>query len=113
MLNMLREMSGEDLLSNSSSIPQDDLPCASPDCGQVKRSFSNRLAQTQSPLPIPGHDLQPIALGVAEQEQVPAHSVTRKSTPDPTVQSLEPLAHVGDSDCQIDPRGLDPNPNTA
>src|SRR5208282_1003408 len=27
------------------------LPSASPDCGQVKRPFSNLLAQTQSPLP--------------------------------------------------------------
>src|ERR1019366_2751927 len=27
------------------------LPCASPDCGQVNRPFSNLLAQTQSPLP--------------------------------------------------------------
>src|ERR1700722_1360291 len=27
------------------------LPCASPDNGQVKRPFSNLLAQTQSPLP--------------------------------------------------------------
>jgi len=34
-------------------------------CGQVKRPFSNLLAQTQSPLPS-DEDLQPIALGVAE-----------------------------------------------
>jgi hypothetical protein len=27
------------------------LPCASPDCGQVKRPFSNLLAKTHSPLP--------------------------------------------------------------
>src|SRR5208337_622785 len=36
---------------DSSSWLRTTLPCASPDCGQVKRPFSNRLAQTQSPLP--------------------------------------------------------------
>ena len=37
--------------SESSSWLRTTLPCASPDCGQVKRPFSNLLAQTQSPLP--------------------------------------------------------------
>ena len=35
----------------SSSRLKTTLPCASPDCGQVKRPVSNLLAQTQSPLP--------------------------------------------------------------
>ena len=81
------------------------MPCASPDCGQVKRPFSNRLAQTQSPLPSQTRTFKPITLGVAEQEQVAAKRLTRQSIPDQTVQPLEPLAHVGDSGGQIDPCG--------
>ena len=63
----------------------------SPDCGQVKRPFSNLLAQTQSPVPSHTRDLQPIALGVAEQEQVPAQRLTRQSVSDEAVEPLEPL----------------------
>ena len=73
-------------------------------CGQVKRPFSNLLAQTQSPLPS-DEDLQPIALGVAEQEQVPAKRLTRQSIPDKPVQPFKPLAHVGDSGGKINPCG--------
>src|ERR1700687_1923594 len=54
---------------------------------------------------VPDEDLQPIALAVAEQEQMPAQRVTRQSIADETVQPLEPLAHVGDSGSQIDPCG--------
>jgi len=54
---------------------------------------------------IPDEDLQPIALGVAEQEQMPAKRLTRQSIPDQTVQPFEPLAHVGDPGGQIDPCG--------
>jgi hypothetical protein len=41
---------------------------------------------------------------VAEQEQAPAQRVTRQTIADEPVQSLEPLAHIGDSRGQIDPR---------
>ncbi|MFZ3263800.1 MAG: hypothetical protein WA172_07355, partial [Terriglobales bacterium] len=54
---------------------------------------------------IPDEDLQPIALGVAEQEQVPAQRLTGQSIPDQTVQPFEPLAHVGDPGGQIDSCG--------
>jgi len=54
---------------------------------------------------IPDEDLQPIALAVAEQEQVPAQRLTRQSVSDKTVQPLEPLAHVRDAGGQIDPCG--------
>jgi hypothetical protein len=54
---------------------------------------------------IPDEDLQAIALGVAEHEQVPAKRLTRQSIPDQTVQPFEPLAHVGDSGGQVDPCG--------
>ena len=54
---------------------------------------------------VPDEDFQPIALAVAEQEQVPAQRLTRQAIADETVQPLEPLAHVGDSRSQIDPCG--------
>jgi hypothetical protein len=54
---------------------------------------------------IPDEDLQPIALGIAEQEEVPAQRLARQSIPDQTVQPFEPLAHVGDSSGQIDACG--------
>jgi hypothetical protein len=54
---------------------------------------------------IPDEYLQPVALGVAEQEEVPAQRLTRQSIPDQTVQPLEALAHVSDSGGQIDPCG--------
>ena len=57
------------------------------------------------PASIPDEDLQPIALAVTEQEQVPAQRLTRQSIPDQSLQPLEPLAHVGDSGSQIDPCG--------
>src|ERR1022692_1283643 len=52
---------------------------------------------------VPDEDLQPIALAVAEQEQVPAQRLARQSIPNQTVQPFEPLAHVGDPGGQIDP----------
>jgi hypothetical protein len=54
---------------------------------------------------IPDEDLQPVALGVAEQKQVPTKRLTRQSIPDQTVQPFEPLPHVSDSRGQIDPCG--------
>src|SRR5260370_5927244 len=77
--------------------------------------FLQPIGTDPEPASIPDEDLQPIALGIAEQEQVPAQRLTRQSTPDQSVQPLEPLAHVGDSGSQIDPcgwtqskHGLDP-----
>ena|SRR5579871_966108 len=52
---------------------------------------------------VPDEDLQPIALAVAEQEEVPAERLTQQSIPNQTVQPFEPLAHVGDPGGQIDP----------
>src|SRR5882757_2133158 len=37
--------------NDSASWLRTTLPCASSDCGQVKRPFSNLLAQTQGPFP--------------------------------------------------------------
>jgi len=81
------------------------LPCASPDCGQVNRPFSNLLGTDPESASVPDENLQPIALGVAEQEEVPAQRLTRQSVSNQTVQPLEPLAHVGDPGGQIDPCG--------
>lgn len=41
---------------------------------------------------VPDEDLQPIALAVAEQEQVSAQRLTRQTIADETVQPLEPLS---------------------
>jgi len=54
---------------------------------------------------IPDQNLQPIALAVAEQEEVSAQRFTRQSIPKQTVQLFEPLAHVGNLAGQIDPCG--------
>jgi len=71
----------------------------------VKRPFSNLLGTNPESATIPDEDFQPIALGFAEQEQVPAQWVVRPSIPDQTVQPFEPLAHVGDSSGQMDACG--------
>jgi len=62
--------------------------------------FCGGIAESAS---VPDEDLQPIALGVAEQKKVPAQGFARQSIPDQTVQALEPLAHVGHPGGQIDP----------
>ena len=80
------------------------MPCTSPDCGQVKRPFSNRLAQTQSPLPSQTRTFNRLRWALQNKKRCPKR-VTRQSVPDQTVQPLEPLAHVGDSGGQIDPCG--------
>src|SRR5208282_1452601 len=67
--------------------------------------FLHPLGTDPESASIPDEDLQPIALSVTEQKQVPAKRLTRQSIPDQTVQPFEPLAHVGDSGGQIDPRG--------
>ncbi len=61
----------------------------------MKRPFSNLLADPE-PASIPDENVQPIALAVAEQEQLPAQRPTRQSTPNQTIQPFELLAHVGD-----------------
>src|SRR5258708_2816947 len=56
------------------------------------RVFRKVIGTDPESATIPDEDLQPIALGVAEQEQVPAKRLTRQSIPDQAVQPLEPLA---------------------
>jgi hypothetical protein len=87
----------------SSSRLKMTLPCASPDCGQVNRPFSNLLEQTQSPLPSQTRTFSRWRWPL--QKQVPVHRLTRQTIADETVQPLEPLAHVGDPGGQIDPCG--------
>ena len=79
------------------------LPSALPDCGQVKRPFLQPLGTNPESASVPDEDLQPIALAVAELEQVPAQRLTRQSIPDQTLQPFEPLVHVGEPSDQIDP----------
>src|SRR5208282_5574680 len=81
------------------------LPCASPDCGQVKRPFSNLLAQTQSPLPSQTRTFNRLRWALQNKNRCPLKGLARQLIPDQTVQPFEPLAHVGDPGGQIDPCG--------
>src|ERR1035438_7032359 len=96
-------------------VTQDDLALPIAGFRPGETPFLQPLGTDPEPASIPDEDLQPIALGIAEQEQVPAQRLTRQLIPDQSVQPLEPLAHVGDSGSQIDPcgwaqskHGLDP-----
>ena len=68
-------------------------------------SFLQLLGTDPESASIPDEDLQPIALGVAEQEKMSTQRLARQSIPDQSVQAFEPLAHVGHSRSQIDPCG--------
>ncbi len=86
-------------------MTQDDLALRIAGLRPGETPFLQPLGTDPESATIPDQDLQAIALGVAEQEEVPAQRLTRQSIPDQTVKPLEPLAHVGDSGGQIDPRG--------
>ena len=86
-------------------VTQDDLALRITGLRPGEPPFLQPLGTDPESATVPDEDLQPIALAVAEQEQVPAQRLTRQSIPDQTVQPLEPLAHVGDSGGQIDPCG--------
>ena len=86
-------------------VTQDDLALSIPGLRPGKTPFLQPLGTDPESAAIPDEHLQTIALGVAEQEQVPTQRLARQSIPDQTVQPLEPLAHVGDPGGQIDPCG--------
>ena len=86
-------------------MTQDDLALRIAGSRPGEAPFLQPLGTDPESASVPNEDLQPIALAVAEQEQVPAKRLTRQTIPDQTVQPLEPLAHVGDSGSQIDPCG--------
>jgi hypothetical protein len=86
-------------------VTQDDLDLRIAGFRPGETPFLQPLGADPETASVPDEDLQPIALAVAEQEQVPAQRLTRQSIPDQSVQPLEPLAHVGDSGSQIDPCG--------
>ena len=86
-------------------VTQDDLALRIAGFRPGETPFLQPLGADPETASVPDEDLQPIALAVAEQEQVPAQRLTRQSIPDQSVQPLEPLAHVGDSGSQIDPCG--------
>ena len=90
---------------NQVDEPQDDLALRVTGLWPGEPSFLQPLSTDPKPTTIPDKDLQPIALAVAEQEQVPAQRLTRQSIPDQAEQPFEPLAHIGDSRGQIDPCG--------
>src|SRR6266704_3712184 len=88
------------------------LPCESPDCGQVKRPFSNLLAQTQSPLPSQTRTFSRLRWALQNKKRCPLseshdnRSRTRPYSPsNPLRMSVTPLAR------KI--RVAGPNPNTA
>ena len=86
-------------------MTQDDLAMRIAGLRPREAPFLQPLGTDPESATIPDEDLQPIALAVAEQEQVSAQRLTRQSIPNQTVQPLEPLAHVGDPGGQIDPCG--------
>ncbi len=84
-------------------VTQDDLALRITALRPGETPFLQPLGADPESASIPDEDLQPIALGIAKQEQVPAKRLTRQSIADETVQPLEPFAHVGDPGGQIDP----------
>jgi hypothetical protein len=86
-------------------MTQDDLALGVTGLRPGETSLFQSLGTDPESATIPDEDLQSVALGVAEQEQVPAQRFTRQSIPNQTVQPFEPLAHVGDPGGQIDPCG--------
>jgi hypothetical protein len=100
-------------------MTEDDLALRITGLRPGETPFFQPLGTDPESASVPDENLQPIALGIAEQEQMPAKRLTRQSVSDKTVQPLEPLAHVGDSRSQIDPcgwaqskHGLDPLQHT-
>src|SRR5208337_5298815 len=96
----------------SSSWVSSTLPCASPDCGQVKRPFSNRLAQIQSPLPSQTGTFKRLRWALQNKNRWPLRgshdnrSRTRPYRPsNPLRMSVTPAARWI--------RVAGPNPNTA
>ena len=86
-------------------MTQDDLALRIAGLRPGEAPFLQPLGVDPESASIPDEGLQPIALGIAKQEQVRAKRLTRQLIPDQTVQPLETLAHVGDSGGQIDPCG--------
>ena len=84
-------------------VTQDDLALHISGLRPGETSLFQSLGTDPESASVPDEDLQPIALAVAEQEQVPAQRLTRQTIADETVQPFEPLAHVGDPGGQIDP----------
>src|ERR1022692_5207716 len=89
----------------SSSRVRMTLALRIPELRPGETPFLQPLGTDPESASVPDENLQPIALAVAEQKQVPAQRLTRQSVSDQTVQPFEPLAHVGDSGGQIDPCG--------
>ena len=86
-------------------VIQDDLTLRIPGLRPGETPFLQPLGTDPESASVPDEDFQPIALAVAEQEQVPAKRLARQTIADQTVQPLEPLAHVGDPGGQIDSCG--------
>lgn len=86
-------------------VTQDDLALCITGLRPGETASLQPLGTDPESASVPDKDLQPIALAVAEQEQVPAQWLTRQPIADQTVQSFESFAHVGDSRSQIDPCG--------
>src|ERR1039457_2191111 len=84
-------------------VTQDDLALRIAGLRPGETPFLQPLGTDPESLASQTRTLQPIALAVAEQEQVPAQRLTRQAIPNQTVQPFEPLAHVGDPGGQIDP----------
>jgi len=86
-------------------VTQDDLALRITGLRPGETPFLQPLGADPESASVPDEDLQPIALGVAEQEKMPAQRLTRQSIPNQTVEPFETLAHIGDAGGQIDPCG--------
>src|ERR1017187_3117891 len=67
-------------------VTQDDLALRITGLRPAETPFLQPLGTDPESATIPDEHLQPITLGVAKQEQVPAQRLARQSVPDQTVQ---------------------------
>jgi len=72
-------------------MTQDDLALRVAGLRPGETSLFQSLGTDPESGSVPDEDLQPIALAVAEQEQVPTERLTRQAIPNQTVQPFEPL----------------------
>jgi len=94
-------------------VTQDDLALRITGLRPSETTFLQPLGTDPESASVPDEDLQPIALAVAEQEQVPAQRLTGQTIADETVQPLEPPLRMSVTPAARKIRVAGPSPNTA
>ena len=94
-------------------MTQDDLALRIAGLRPGETPFLQPLGTDPESASVPDEDLQPIALAVAEQEQVPAQRLTGQTIADETVQPLEPPLRMSVTPAARKIRVAGPSPNTA